>query len=216
MLDGANIGTPNASEMKASVKSIEEQPKQTLGEQWVKAKQNFSMTDGLLYALVYVFVLTFICYPGLTTDDTIDYLTSLKSYDSWHILVTQAVFNAFDTIGRYSGGVSCLMLSNRSIKICSALRTVFLVTFLLVAFDVAPTVVFSADWFIMINLALFSITNGYISTLCAVKAPSTVEGENIGQVGSFIGITVSTGIVIGSILAFGMTQVIKHSPEYDA
>jgi len=93
------------------------------------------------------------------------------------------------------------------IKILSTLRTIFLVTFLLVAFDVAPTL-FSSDWFIILNLILFSISNGYVSTLCAVKAPMMVEGEAKGQVGGFVGITISTGIVIGSLLAFAMVYVI--------
>ena len=113
------------------------------------------------------------------------------------------------------GGVYCLILSNRTIKILSIMRTLFLVTCLLVAFDVAPAALFSSDWFIILNLILFSITNGYVSTLCAVKAPMTVEGEAKGQVGGFIGITISTGIVIGSLLAFAMVYVIQASPEYE-
>lgn len=54
------------------------------------------------------------------------------------------------------------------------MRTIFVATFLLVSFDVAPEWLFSADWFIIVNLVLFSITNGYVSTLCAVKAPQAV------------------------------------------
>jgi len=94
------------------------------------------------------------------------------------------------------------------------LRTLFLVTCLLISFDVPPAGIFSSDWFIILNLILFSITNGYVSTLCAVKAPMTVEGEAKGQVGGFIGITIATGIVLGSLLAFGMAYVIQASDEY--
>ena len=32
------------------------------------------MTDGLLLALMYVFVLTFICYPGLLMDSTLGFM----------------------------------------------------------------------------------------------------------------------------------------------
>ena len=117
-----------------------------------------------------------------------------------------------DTIGRYSGGVPSLILSNMAIKIFSGIRTFFFVIFCLIAFDVAPF--FSYDWFIILNLALFSISNGYVSTLCAVKAPQTVEGEAKGQVGGFIGITISSGIVIGSLLAFAVQYLIEASPEY--
>ena len=83
-------------------------------------------------------------------------------------------------------------------------------TFLLVSFDVS---FFKDDWFVIINVVLFSISNGYISTLCAVKAPQTVEGAAKGQVGGFIGITIATGILLGSILAFAVLPVINASPE---
>ena len=179
----------------------------------MQAKQNILMTDGLLVALIYVFVLTFICYPALSTTSSLNFMSGINNYDSWYFTFMQGIFNAFDTVGRYMGGVECLILSNRLVKLLSALRTIFLVTFLLVAFDVAPTL-FSADWFIILNLTLFSISNGYVSTLCAVKAPMTVEGEAKGQVGGFVGITISTGIVIGSLLAIAMLVVIDASPEY--
>ena len=178
---------------------------------------NFKMTDGLLWALIYVFVLTFICYPGLATDDTINFLKSkfdsIDKYNSWHIIFIQLIFNFADTAGRYSGGVSCLILSsNMVIKILASARSLFFVTFCLTSFDVSP--VFGYDWFIILNLVLFSISNGYVSTLCAVKAPMTVEGEAKGQVGGFVGITISTGIVLGSMLAFAVIYLIKASPEY--
>lgn len=100
------------------------------------------MTDGLLWALVYVFVLTFICYPGLSIDSTLSFMDKLPNYISWHILIVQTFFNLFDTIGRYAGGVPCLILSNTSIKVLSAVRTIFLVLFMLISFDVAPAALF--------------------------------------------------------------------------
>ena len=190
--------------------------KLTLSKYMAQAKKSISMTDGLLLALMYVFILTFICYPGLLMDSKLGFMSGIKNYGSWFSLFIQAVFNAFDAVGRYMGGVYCLILSNRTIKVFTIMRTLFLVTCLLISFDVAPSALFSSDWFILINLILFSLSNGYVSTLCAVKAPMTVEGEAKGQVGGFIGITISTGIVIGSLLAFGMVYVIKASPEYQS
>ena len=170
------------------------------------------MTDGLLYALVYVFILTFICYPGLALNCTVTFMKDIDNYGSWKVDFLQAIFNAVDTVGRFMGGVPSLLLSNTTIKISSGARTVFFGLFLLVSFDVA---FFHSDWFIILNLALFSLTNGYVSTLCAVKAPMTVEGEAKGQVGGFVGITISTGIVLGSILAYAILPIIEASPEYD-
>ena len=131
------------------------------------------MTDGLLYALLYVFILTFICYPGLALNDTITFMEDWNNYNSWHVLFIQGIFNLCDSIGRYCGGVTCLILKNPTIKISALVRTLFVITFLLISFDVAPKL-FPTDGFIIFNLVLFSLSNGYVSTLCAVKAPNTV------------------------------------------
>lgn len=95
------------------------------------------MTDGLLYALVYVFILTFICYPGLALNCTVTFMKDIDNYASWKVDFLQAIFNAIDTVGRFMGGVPSLMLSNTTIKISSGARTIFFALFLLVSFDVA-------------------------------------------------------------------------------
>mmetsp|Transcript_23685 Transcript_23685/g.29364 ORF Transcript_23685/g.29364 Transcript_23685/m.29364 type:complete len:184 (-) Transcript_23685:81-632(-) len=176
-----------------------------------EAKQNFTSTDGLLYALIFVFIVTFICYPGLATTCTLNFMLDINNYISWKFDFLQALFNLLDSIGRFCGGFPGLMLSHCTIKLSSVVRIVFFALFLLVSFDVS---FFESDWFIILNLVLFSFTNGYISTLCAVKAPQTVEGDAKGQVGGFVGITISTGIVLGSILAYAILPVLNASPEH--
>ena len=204
--------TPNSTQSNSVLASQNDPEKLSLSKYIAQAKANIKMTDGLLAALIYVFVLTFICFPGLIEDCKIKFMQDVKNYDSWFNLLIQSVFNIFDSIGRYLGGVPALLLTNNTIKISSLTRTVFLATCLMISFEVPPSAVFSSDWFVLLNLALFSITNGYISTLCAIKAPMSVEGEAKGQVGGFVGITISTGIVLGSLLAFLMAFVIKASP----
>jgi len=53
--------------------------KQTLSKYFASAMLNFKRTDGLLWALVYIFLLTFICYPGLATDNTVHFLQNITS-----------------------------------------------------------------------------------------------------------------------------------------
>ena len=119
-------------------------------------------------------------------------------------------FNVMDTVGRFGGGLPFLMLSHKVIKLLSGLRTLFIVLFLLVAYDIG---FFESDWYITLNLLLFAFSNGYVSTLCAVEAPQTVEGESKGQVGGFVGVATSTGILLGSFLAAAILPVIAASPE---
>jgi equilibrative nucleoside transporter 1/2/3 len=114
------------------------------------------------------------------------------------------VFNVMDTVGRKMGGMKMFDLEGRSIKILSIVRVIFIATFLLVAFEIGPAWLFQSTWFKIFNMMAFAFTNGYVSTLCAVKAPGTVPIEQRGQVGAFIGTTITLGILLGSIIAIFM------------
>lgn len=175
---------------------------------WKQTKANLSDTKGLLWILLFIFLTTFIVFPGVTEATTLGFLNGISQEVSWFILFQTTMFNIFDTIGRKCGG--CIMLSNNSVILWSMVRIIFVGTFMLTAFQVS--VPFNSDWFKILNMALFAISNGYLSTLCAIKAPQTVEGERKGQVGAFIGITISTGIMLGSILAYAMGAIIANSP----
>jgi len=87
-------------------------------------------------------------------------------------LASVFIFNVFDTVGRYCGSMDFFDLSTRWININAFARVIFILTFLMTDFVVSPKWVWDADWFKITNLVLFAFSNGYISTLCAVKAPS--------------------------------------------
>ena len=70
------------TQMSASKVSVVAE-KQSLSKYMEQAKQNILMTDGLLVALIYVFVLTFICYPGLARDSSIGFMSGISNYSSW-------------------------------------------------------------------------------------------------------------------------------------
>lgn len=135
------------------------------------------MTQGLLWALLYVFVSTFIVFPGITFDTNLKCLSGLKNSAGWFVLIMNTVFSIFDTVGRKMGGLEFFDLSSGTVKVSAALRTVFIATFYLIAFQVGPSWLFISDWFIVVNMVLFAFSNGYVSTLCAVKAPNSVEPE---------------------------------------
>ena len=79
-----------------------------------------------------------------------------------------------------------------------------------------PTWLLGADWFKLLNFAIFAFSNGYLSSLCSIKAPEVVKtGAERGQVGAFIGVAKLLGILIGSILAVvPMKSIIKLTPSY--
>lgn len=96
---------------------------------------------------------------------------------------------------------------------CSASRIIFIATFLLTDFQVPPTWLFGLDWFKVLNLVLFSFTNGYLSGLCAIKAPGTVRESRRAQVGAYIGTCIGLGVTIGSILQVGMGAILEKTPK---
>jgi len=50
-------------------------------------------------------------------------------------------------------------------------------------------------------MVLFAVTNGLVSTLCAIKAPQFVAEDQREQIGIFVGLFIALGIVCGSIIA---------------
>lgn len=180
------------------------------------AKENFQTTNSLLYLLLIVFILTFTVFPGVTFDTNLDMLKNVKNTDGWFVLMMNTIFSVFDTVGRKLGGLKQFDLSVGGIKVVSATRLIFLATFWLIAFQIGPSWLFVADWFIITNMVVFSFSNGYVSTLCAVKAPGQVPSEKAGQVGAFIGTTLTLGILLGSLIALAMTPVLKLTPNFAA
>ena len=158
-------------------------------------------------------MITFTCFPALAEDSSYSFLIGKDSEGSWYNLISVLLYFGPELAGKYVGVSPCANLKRVTTLILAGIRTIFIATFLLVAFEVQPAWLFTADWFKITNLALFSFTNGYVATLCAVKAPQTVEGELKGQVGAFVGVTILLGIILGATFALGMGQVILHTPK---
>ena len=95
-------------------------------------------------------------------------MSSWKKEESWFVLMTLTLFNIWDTIGRTVAGFKCMQLS-RKVTVClNYARTIFLVTFLLTAFEVGPSWLFYSDWFKFVNMSLFAFSNGWWSSLCVI------------------------------------------------
>jgi len=167
-----------------------------------QCKEAFKSTKGLLSALCYVFLLTFLVFPGLSTAVPLSFLSGKPGALAWLSLVILTAFNVMDTCGRYLAGVACMNLSRKTTVCLSYLRTAQLALFVLTLFQVGPDWLFGTDAFKLINFALFAFLNGYLSSLCSIKAPKVVaSGAERGNVGAFIGVAKLLGILIGSLLA---------------
>lgn len=191
------------------------QRKETFRTVGQTVSENFASTQGLLYAISFVFGLTLFLFPGTTSDTEFNFILKLNlpNPESWYQLLVVFIFNVFDTVGRWFGGLKYFDLKIRDVKIGTYARVMFIVTFLLTDFEAPPQWIWNVDWFKVLNLVLFAFTNGYLGTLCAVKAPGTVKESRRAIVGAYIGTSISIGILIGSILQLGMTPILAMTPK---
>jgi hypothetical protein len=169
------------------------------------------MTNGLLYSLIFVLMITLSVYPGLGFKANFDFMSGVPNASNWTLIMIQIIFNGFDTVGRYLGGLPSFDLTISAVNTGAALRILFVPLFLAVALQWPPSFIFNADWFKLSNIVLMALTNGYIGTLCGIKAPGTVQTEKQrAQVGSYIGLCIQIGVLSGTLVATSFAPLLKQ------
>lgn len=85
-------------------------------------------------------MITLILFPGTASDTDFRFVNkmALPNGEAWYQLIVVFIFNIFDTVGRYTGGMRALDLTILKVNIGSLARIIFIATFLLVDFEVAP------------------------------------------------------------------------------
>ena len=181
-------------------------------------KENLTSTQGLLYAICFIYILSFTLFPGVTNDASFGFLSNsnLSNPESWYQLSSVFLFNIADTLGRFCGNRKSMELKLSTTKLLTYARAAFVMTFLLTDFAVPPAWIWSGDWFKITNLALFAFSNGYLTTLCALKVPGTVEVSRRPLLSIYIVVCICAGILIGSVLQVGMTPIIALTPKQKA
>ena len=156
----------------------------------------------------YSFVLNFVVYPGVCLATHLDMLSGLGGKEkAWFGLTMVAVFNACNTVGPIVAGRYPLY-PPRLAWIPAFLRSVFVPTFLLIALAQPPQWLFCSDWFRLVNMALFALTNGHVVTVCMCSGPDRVTKEDRELAGFIMGFSLSAGIFVGALIAtFGLERI---------
>ena len=170
----------------------------------------YKAAAGLLFGQFIIFLVTFSVFPGLTNKTTLTFIDD-KNY-AWLVLTMVITFNLFDTIGRYSAGYSMLQIPKIALLILIYCRVVFIGTFYLVSWKSQPHFIFASDWFKLLNMALFALTNGYCTTLGSVYAPAEGKDDEKEQIGTLIGLNLGTGILGGAFVALGLGYYVPAAP----
>eukprot|EP00349_Pseudokeronopsis_sp_Brazil_P011167 CAMPEP_0202978220 /NCGR_PEP_ID=MMETSP1396-20130829/84718_1 /ASSEMBLY_ACC=CAM_ASM_000872 /TAXON_ID= /ORGANISM="Pseudokeronopsis sp., Strain Brazil" /LENGTH=175 /DNA_ID=CAMNT_0049717123 /DNA_START=1134 /DNA_END=1661 /DNA_ORIENTATION=+ len=158
----------------------------------------------------FVFIVTFSIFPGTTNNTYLSFISpDNTSYDAWVNVIFTTNFSIFDALGRYLAGKPMFLINDRLTLVLTYSRAIFIVTFLLTVNQVGPDWLFTSDWFKMVNMMLFAFSNGFCSTLCAIKAPNKTPEELKESAGIFVSIFLSGGILAGSIIAIFVGQIEK-------
>ncbi|KAF8076051.1 nucleoside transporter-domain-containing protein [Lyophyllum atratum] len=169
-------------------------------------------------AVAYVFIVTLAVYPPITT-------SVLPTNPNTHPLLFNVihflVFNLGDFLGRYICAVPSLLIwSANSLLSLSLARTLFIPIFLLCnvqrpSTGLPTSPVINSDLLFMLILFAFGLSNGYVSSLCMMSAPSLEHNprlkgkkEDVDVAATLASFSIVGGLVIGSVASFAVRAAI--------
>jgi len=165
-----------------------------------------------LAAIFFVFCMTFCVFPGL--ENAIEYKGQLGGSASvifngqtngrWGVVLL-AVFNTFDTVGRFlPGRIVCLPRS--SLLTVTLVRFAFIPLFYVCAKGISASIF--GDIFALALVAVFALSNGYVASLVFMLTPSRLEGRSLGdkeRTGFLLSLMLNLGITVGAQIALAFT-----------
>ncbi|KAI0068951.1 hypothetical protein BV25DRAFT_1791166 [Artomyces pyxidatus] len=165
-------------------------------------------------AVAYVFVVTLSVFPALT-------ISIFPVNESFHPLFFSSihflVFSTGDWFGRYLCSFPRLLIwSAKRLLAFSLARTLFIPLFLACNFQRDRTLPYSpplinSDVLFMLILFWFGLSNGYVSSMCMMSAPSLEHNprllgrkEDVDIAAPVASFCLVGGLVIGSMMSFGV------------
>ncbi|NXQ36357.1 S29A1 protein, partial [Alaudala cheleensis] len=159
----------------------------------------------LALSVCFVFTVTIGVFPAITAKVS----TVLGEGNKWGLYFIPVscflLFNVFDWTGRsltalftWPGKDSCLL------PVMVVLRAIFVPLFMLC--NVTPRyylpVVFSHDAWYMVFMIFFSISNGYLASLCMCFGPKKVLAHEAETAGAVMAFFLSLGLALGAAVSF--------------
>lgn len=163
------------------------------------------------FSILFVFIVTYSLYPGLTTLITTEGWSAKYFAPAMFLL-----FNLGDLSGRLACGFldvqSNVLMLSKWVANASLLRVIFLPAFMFcnVAGTVLP-IVFSHDAWPFLFMALFSFTSGLLATMSMMIAPTLVQFQDKRTVGAIMTFLLSTGVLAGSCASFLSVRIATGS-----
>ncbi|CAI2362582.1 unnamed protein product [Moneuplotes crassus] len=146
------------------------------------------------------FAITFVVFPGTHLSTHFDFLGDSLADKAWFSVIMITIYNLFDTIGRFAGGF-VQILTSETLFYLTITRLVFIPTSVLVQLNSRPSWIFQSDWFRILNMALFAVTNGYNSTLCMMYGPSQTDKNSKERAGIIMSFHLLGGVFVGALIS---------------
>jgi solute carrier family 29 (equilibrative nucleoside transporter), member 1/2/3 len=192
------------AEIDNKVEEIEEARTHFSGEEIWRV---FSLIKTPALSVWFVFTVTIGLFPSITvlfeSEQACNDVSNRFFNDLWTPLFF-LIFNLFDFIGRWSASkVTFACLNARNIWVPVVCRLVFFPLFLLcrIVDSQLPTVFISDAWPIMFMI-VFSLTNGYLSSLCMMLGPSLTDPKDSMLAGNIMVFCLTVGLFSGACLSF--------------
>jgi hypothetical protein len=95
--------------------------------------------------------------------------------------------------------------ANNNISYFTFARFLFIGTTFSIAFKGSPILIFGSDWFKILNMILFALSNGYNGTLLMIYGPQEVDTEYKESAGMVCNLHLLGGIFMGCLFATFVT-----------
>jgi hypothetical protein len=195
-----NGETQPPNEINQQLLQIDNQTAINCEEKEVGLVDQMNMMKGDVFLIWLVLLVTLGFYPGLslaTEDESIPY--------AWLSTIMVVIFNLGDLCGKTMPKL--YICSRRTNWVISILRFLFGVTFYMVAKNCYPHWLFGALWFKILNMFLFSLSNGYCATVIIIQSTENLPEKLRERGGYIIATSLMFGLFCGTLVALSFTNV---------
>ena len=167
----------------------------------------FKLLKEVNFLIFYNYIITYALYPYACKAQ------ELFKTGEYRVNIIILLYSCCNTIGRYL--MKFFIPTKKKAYIIILLRTLFLFTiifnhYLYFSLNVNYKITSS---FLVINIILFGISNGFATSLCMGLAPTFLSDELKGKAGASVSFALSVGSAVGSCVAFGVEKIMKNIGE---